>query len=512
MGGYEYDGKAYDALFKHVEPYSTCIDCHDPHTLEVQVEGCSSCHAGVESVEDLPQIRTLASAVDYDGDGNMDEGVLGEIQTLQEMLYQALQAYGSNVLEAPLVYNSDRHPYFFVDANANGEVDEGDTETYASWTPRLVKAAYNYQVSLKDPGNYAHGGKYIIELLYDSIEDLNQSLDEPIDLSNAQRIDHGHFAGSEEAFRHWDEEGSVPATCSKCHSAEGLPFFLTEGVLVSQELSNGLECTTCHSSLETFERRPVEEVAFPSGAVLSTGDPDSNICINCHQGRESTVSVDRLIGDTGDDEMAEGLRFLNVHYFAAGATLFGGEAQGAYQFEGQQYAGRNEHVPAFDSCIECHNTHALEVEVEACGNCHEGVETEEDLVTIRFDPEGDAVDYDGDGDVQEGIAMEIATLREALYTAMQEYATSTLDTGIIYDGASYPYFFADADGDGQSDGDAFNSWTPRLLRAAYNYQYVTKDPGAFAHNNEYTIQILYDSLNHLGADVSNYVRPPVPSQ
>ncbi|HZD11514.1 MAG TPA: cytochrome c3 family protein, partial [Candidatus Binatia bacterium] len=101
MGGYEYEGKSYDALFNHVEPYSTCIDCHDPHTLEVQVEGCSGCHAGVESVEDLPQIRTLASSVDYDGDGNMDEGVMGEIQTLQEMLYQALQAYGSNVLEAP---------------------------------------------------------------------------------------------------------------------------------------------------------------------------------------------------------------------------------------------------------------------------------------------------------------------------------------------------------------------------------------------------------------------------
>ena len=28
MGGYEYEGKSYDALFEHVEPYSTCIDCH----------------------------------------------------------------------------------------------------------------------------------------------------------------------------------------------------------------------------------------------------------------------------------------------------------------------------------------------------------------------------------------------------------------------------------------------------------------------------------------------------
>ena len=35
--------------------------------------------------------------------------------------------------------------------------------------PRLLQAAYNFQVTLKDPGGYAHNGKYHIELLYDSI-------------------------------------------------------------------------------------------------------------------------------------------------------------------------------------------------------------------------------------------------------------------------------------------------------------------------------------------------------
>ena len=510
LGGYQYESKSYDALFNHVEPYSTCIDCHDPHTLEVEVEGCSSCHAGVDSVADLPQIRTLASLVDYDGDGDMEEGILAEIETLQQMLYQAIQAYASQTLETPLVYNSASHPYFFVDANADGLVDAGDSERFASWTPRLLRAAYNYQVSLKDPGSYAHGGKYIIQLLYDSIEDLNQSLAEPVDLTNASRIDHGHFAGSEEAFRHWDEDGFVPATCSKCHSADGLPFFLREGVHVSQNVSNGLDCTTCHSSLETFDRYAVEEVQFPSGAVLSTGDPDSNLCLQCHQGRESTVSVDLLIGELGNDETGEGLRFLNVHYFAAGATLFGGQAQGAYQFEGWEYSGRFQHVPAFDTCIECHDTHALEVEVQACSNCHTSVNNEEDLLSIRFETE--PTDYDGDGDVAEGIAMEIATLREALYAAMSEYALTTVEVGIVYDDSRYPYYFADADGDGEHEGEAFSSWTPRLLRAAYNYQYSAKDPGAYAHNSDYILQILYDSLNHLGADVSGYVRPPVDAQ
>ncbi|MCC6188392.1 MAG: polyheme membrane-associated cytochrome C, partial [Anaerolineales bacterium] len=56
--------------------------------------------------------------------------------------------------------------------------------------------------------------------------------------------------------------------------------------------------------------------------------------------------------------------------------------------------------------------------------------------------------------------------------------------------------------------EGYASWTPGLLRAAYNYQYAQKDPGAFAHNGKYIIQILYDSLSGVGAEgISAYTRP-----
>ena len=517
MGGYEYDGKSYDGVFAHVEPYDTCIECHDPHTLEVQVEECTACHEGVESAEDLAGIRTVASLVDYDGDGDMEEGIMAEIGTLQEMLNQAIQAYAAEVVEAPIVYSSASYPYFFADTNGNGEADEDEANygnRYVSWTPRLLKAAYNYQVSKKDPGEYAHGGKYIIQLLYDSIEDLNTVIAEPVDLSNAHRIDHGHFAGSEEAFRHWDEDGAVPGRCSKCHSASGLPTFLAEGVTVSEPVSNGFQCTTCHASLETFELYETEQVEFPSGAILSFEDTASNMCLNCHQGRASGATVDAAIGDAPDGQVVEGLSFINVHYFAAGATLFGSEAGGVYEQAGQEYLGRFEHVGAFDTCIECHNAHALTVEVEGCANCHE-VENVEDLRAIKM---GDPVDFDGDGDAEEGIAGEIQTMEEMLLVAIQDYAAGNASTAaIVYDSHSYPYFFVDANENGEPDpdeanyGNRYGTWTPELLRAAYNYQYVQKDPGAFAHNGRYIIQVLYDALNAIGADVSGMVRPEVPA-
>jgi hypothetical protein len=187
--------------------------------------------------------------------------------------------------------------------------------------------------------------------------------------------------------------------------------------------------------------------------------------------------------------------------------LFGNEAQGAYEYDGKEYLGRNTHVPGFDTCLGCHNAHQLEVTVEECGACHTGVESKEDLAAIRLSP----ADYDGDGDTEEGIAAEVATMRDAVYQALQDNAAEVAGAeAIIYNPASYPYFFIDANGNGEVDeaeADRYNTWTPRLLQAAYNYQYANKDPGAYAHNGKYVLQILYDTLEDLGADVSGLTRP-----
>ncbi len=415
------------------------------------------------------------------------------------------------------MYDASSYPYFFNDTDGDGAVTEGEAvrdNRFSSWTGRLAKAAYNYQVSLKDPGAFAHGGKYIIQLLYDSIEDLNTQLSSPVDLSAAHRIDHGHFAGSEEAFRHWDEDGMVQSSCARCHSAAGLPFELEHGVSIEQPLSNGLKCSTCHTSLTEFTLYEIGEVEFPSGATVNLENTNTGLCMNCHQGRSSTVQVNAAIAGKDADTVIEGQRFLNSHYFAAGATVYGGEVQGAYEYDGQDYVGFFVHFADNPrQCTDCHNTHQLTVKTADCEQCHGTTEPE----TIR-NPE--TPDYDGDGNVEEGMAAEIETLNEKLLVAIQAYAAEVVGTGIVYDAHSYPYFFNDTDGDGAlSEGEAtrdngYASWTPRLLQAAYNYQYVQKDPGAFAHNPDYIVQVLYDSLASLNqsvtVDMTGLMRPEVP--
>jgi hypothetical protein len=516
-GGYEYAGKSYDAKFEHVAGFDSCVSCHNPHTLEVEVEACSACHTGVASQDDLKDIRMAGSMVDYDGDGDTSKGVYYEIGGLQEKLLQAIQAYANEISGKAIVYDSHSHPYWFIDSNENGVADPEEVNRdnrYNAWTGRLLQAAYNYQVSKKDPGGYAHGGKYLLQLLHDSIADLNTVTTQKVDLSTAVRDDAGHFAASTHAFRYWDAQGEVPAACARCHTASGLPLYLKEGVNIGAHPSSGLACASCHNDLATFTRFEVGAVKFSSGVSLDSGSADSNLCLNCHQGRESTTTVNAAITRAGvaDDAVSEALSFRNPHYFPAAATLFGTEAKGAYEYAGQAYNGRFTHLPAFSNCIQCHDSHSLEVNVNSCSNCHGEVKSSADLVKIRFS-EGD---FDGDGDAAEGLAGEISTMKEALLAGIQEYAAGNEATvAIVYDAHSHPYWFIDtnengvADADEVNSGNRYNTWTPRLLRAAFNYQWVSKDPGAYAHNGLYMIQVLYDSLNDIGVDTSGMTRPAV---
>jgi hypothetical protein len=519
-GGFEYEGQRYQQRFNHVDGVDTCNDCHNQHTLEIRVELCSTCHEGVNSKEDLKDIRMNGSLVDYDGDGNIEEGISGEVTGLQEMLLAEIQNYAREVAGMPIVYDAGRYPYFFEDTNDNGAVDEGEGK-YTSFTGNLLQAAYNYQMVVKDPGAFAHNAKYYIELMYDSIADLNANATTQVDLSAAHRDDVGHFDSAAEPFRHWDGE-EVSATCTKCHTAEGLPFLLEKGVLYDREPSQSMACTTCHSSMgvDNWNVYTSDEVTMPSGAVVSFGEGNpSNICLNCHQGRESTVSINAAIAKAavGDDEVSDALRFSNPHYFAAGATLFGNDAMGAYQFDGKDYNGQNLHVRAANECSECHDQHALTIRIDTCENCHDDINTQEDVKLIREDGGEDPIDYNGNGDLTEPIAAEMGSFYDALLVQIQDYATNTLGTPIAYNSGAYPYWFIDTNANGVADPEesnrdnAYATWTPNLLRAAYNYQYVTKDPGAFAHNPDYVMQVLYDSIQALGGDdaVATFTRPPV---
>lgn len=523
-GGYQYAGKAYDGRFQHLTGYNACYVCHEPHSLEIDPDRCSTCHSMVTEDGHFHDIRYIGSLTDYDGDGNFSEGIYYEIQTLEELLYQVIRAYANSVVGVSIAYDTHVYPYFFKDVNDNGEVDESEANygnRYSSWTPRLLRAAYNYQVVQKDHGGFAHGGKYLIQLLFDSIMDTNSAVPNPVAVGPLTRNDEGHFNGSAEAFRHWDEDDPqvVSGSCAKCHSATGLPEFLETGENTDAPIANGFLCTTCHTSPPFLV--PTGPVTFPSGAILSMGD-SSNICLNCHQGRASKKTVDQAIA-SGPGPYG----FINIHYYPTAAVIFGTLAKGGYEYPGKIYAGQRNfpnHMGKFDTCVECHmGTNGAQSMVGHnvkkpnpvdCVNCH-GQDISQpfrgaDPAKFRFDfiRPYSTPDYDADGNMRESVREELDGLEAALYAQMQAYGFA-IGNPIIYDSHAYPYFFSDTNGNGLVDPGEANygnryQFNAQMLKAAYNYQVSQKEPNNYIHNSKYIAQLLVDSIGSLGGNAAKY--------
>ncbi|WP_137702724.1 polyheme membrane-associated cytochrome C [Marimonas lutisalis] len=320
---------------------------------------------------------------------------------------------------------------------------------------------------------------------------------------------HGDYHS--ESFTHWNEEGAVPEVCATCHSAPGFADFIgADGSAAGKvdapaPINAPVSCAACHSTAAMALDRAV----FPSG-VAEDGLGADAACTVCHMGREAGESVRAAVKGLGEDEVSADLPFLNIHYGIAATVMRGADVGGGFEYPGQSYAGRFAHVPSASSCTACHDPHDTQVAPEPCMACHRGVE---ELSDIRMRPG----DYDGDGQNAGGIAEEIHGLHARLDRAIMVYAAEVTGKPIGYTADAYPYFFNDSDGSGAIEAaeavypNAYKSWTPRLLKAAYNFQAVKKDPGAYAHNPAYALQLLHDSLVSLGervsVDLSGIARP-----
>ncbi len=326
----------------------------------------------------------------------------------------------------------------------------------------------------------------------------------------------GHFNRDGKPFHYWDQAKEIPAVCSRCHAANGVPEYLKEGKNnPSPHVKNGFACTNCHADMLTYARHSVAKVTFASGITIDSGHNDSNLCMTCHQGRESTASLNKAIAGGAPDAPNPKLEFVHVHYFPAGATRYGADAKVAYEYEGKTYARRFDHVPQMSNCTNCHEPHGGSVQVAKCGGCHQGVQDHAQLVNIRMASRGD---FDGNGR-EEGLAREVANLHQELYGAIQRYAKAVGGASIAFTKEAHPYWYNDVNGNGQVDPDElkpankYPAYTPRLMQAVYNHTFVTRDPGAAYHNARYTLQLLYDSLDSLaqsgkaGVNMQGKVRP-----
>jgi hypothetical protein len=216
--------------------------------------------------------------------------------------------------------------------------------------------------------------------------------------------------------------------------------------------------------------------------------------MTCHQGRTAGADVREAVAGLADDQPSAELSFINPHYATAAATWLGGYGGAGYHYDGHDYSGRFFHARPVSSCNSCHEPHTLEVAFEPCLTCHQADSPE----GIRIARQS----YDGSGDTSVGIKSDIEANAALLMEMIKEYTDRVAGVPVIYDGNRYPYFFSDANGDGfidEAEGRAvpYNAWTPRSLRTAYNWKLVTADPGNYAHNPPYALELLHDSIEDL---------------
>jgi hypothetical protein len=217
---------------------ATCADCHDAHTLEIKETSCFGCHGMNYSTVSTGTGGTTSTMFanktkgDFDNSGT-DIGVRAEIESLKATLWQKILAYsvakasvgssetvvgaatstaGFYSSGAPICFDNVNNAYWFIGSSqdltpdADGACYDGTGAATAccksgiGWgaslnsaaaasgkhnmvqtglSPRLLRATYNYKFAMKDPGAWAHNGRYTAQVLIDTINDLNVGLGLP---------------------------------------------------------------------------------------------------------------------------------------------------------------------------------------------------------------------------------------------------------------------------------------------------------------------------------------------
>lgn len=309
----------------------------------------------------------------------------------------------------------------------------------------------------------------------------------------------GHSQYEDEAFSHWNEDGEIPEACATCHSGVGFRSYhgldgSPKGIEEPAPIGGVVDCDTCHNP----GLPQITEISLPSG-IMHPVTPSDAACLTCHQGRAAGVTVEKAVADKPDDTVDDALKFINPHYRIAGATNLGAYGAGGFAYPDKDYSGRFLHAKPVETCVSCHDPHGLDIAEATCLTCHESGDAEK----IRIQ----RVSFDGSGDTTKGIKADIAANADLLMKMMKEYAAEVVGTPILYDPGHYPYFYTDANGDGVVDtaggsSVAYKTWTPRLLRATYNWKFVTADPGIHVHNAPYALELLYDSIEDLAGPLN----------
>jgi nitrate/TMAO reductase-like tetraheme cytochrome c subunit len=355
----------------------------------------------------------------------------------------------------------------------------------------------------------------------------------------SQNSGHGDVHG--EGWIHYRWKGSDRATCARCHTTSSFVEYITKGPAAyvppvypaTDNTKQTLYCLGCHTDY-SYKVRSIGAVTatYSNGATVTFPNiGKSNLCMNCHVGRENGDSIKNSAAN-----FATSQGFVNSHYLTGGATVYG---TSGYEYATKDYTNVAyfEHdkigtaaFPATGSggpCVGCHMTPArhtfkpvalnkateqiTSIVSTACAACHTG-----------------------------GYALTVAGLnteREDLDAALAALNAVLAGKGLYFAPAN-PYFFTGAYDptyveanqtthcqknlavrNWQYGGTTTYTWNGTscvaavsggdagtakdTMGAAFNLNMLAHDFGAFAHNSIYVKRLIWDSIDYMDDKLLN---------
>ena len=299
-----------------------------------------------------------------------------------------------------------------------------------------------------------------------------------------------------------DYDFKTRVECVRCHTTTGFIAYSSAKAtaawgVATDKTKEVLTCIGCHSDVASGAVRTVtpnkpyaDETSFTNHNV-----GDSNICMDCHTGRNNGTSIQVKVGTADFSNLA--FSTVSPHYLSAGGSLQG---KSGYHFRTYADYSSNSHrkvgmtnnnsTGINGPCVACHmsapNRHAFKavssasgaivaITTTVCTNCHNS-----SLPAAVLDAK-----------------------RAAFNNALDVLKVALQDKGFVYS-PNYPYFASKNWGTGQAGAN--------VLGAAFNYKLFASEPGAYAHNPEYAKQLITDSIEAVvrggtvtGSDISSYL-------
>ena len=293
-----------------------------------------------------------------------------------------------------------------------------------------------------------------------------------------------HGRTTAEAWVHFDWRGANRSVCQRCHAGTAFVAKLgnenskTNAYQATDVLKPGevLNCSACHSDVSTGAIRSADQsftINMTNGATVTYDVAGaSTLCARCHSGRETGASI------TADPNTTGVAVFVDSHYQPAAGTLYN---QAGYEFESPSWGTLGSHkllgATSQGPCVTCHMSGKNHTFAAAsCGTCHNGVTA----------PLVNAAD------------------KKASYdAALNDLKLALAAKGIHY-GPVHPFFFTAPYVAGGTNVPVTNwaaaygagSWK-HTMGAAFNYNLLWSEKGAYAHNYDYAMKLIADSIDFL---------------